>query len=1042
MSWDNPRFIKTPPGYNSAMSEDTEKTQSDSVEDSESKEIFDYDAYISKHPDFKNLFEDCFKSSGLPEEKRDFVKNELIKNLEEKQDFTENEFKFTVENVIDDFASEYELNQQFTDYSLILNTLIELNKLDSFQVNILLIIQNYIPTIKRSRNIKYLTEMIYGECSENLEILFDYDSCIEKIDSKLSKANSKTLAKILYGELKTNTRPDVMKTEIKNRLKSMTHSSYFLDDEIDLEEFSKERFESLFEEISDELNERIAKEIDFEALEQKYGYWNNDLKKEDNSSTCDSPESPNEPKESSDIDNDVPKDNSNESIELNDLGLEDIGNDEIKLDLELLKDENIKNNLKVVYNHLGFPDFNENITSKLKHMDLKYGSAYRIMNMLANQIAKGDFVEDEFYQEFYKLLYCETLNKKEIQIKEEKFTYHALKSKTDLSFDSSFYPNDFLDEDILYDIEYNLKSLKNFSHVQLNSLLLLKDKKPLLRRVDQIKCIFALSEIKSLHFLIQRISKNKSLDIKLLKENLKDLTPKDLAIFLNDNEETNKDNLYEKAVKAIEIDNNAKSEDPISAELDNKSRYGDDIDYNWLAIDIYDLVIKQGYIGKIKDYFKLYYKLRGNNDFEKIENEFFFDEEVHEEILNELIARYSKANINLTRIKYYLIKLSKLSIFQLNILLLILDKKITSNKEDQIKELFKSIDLDDLDNYIYIIENISLFELDLLRSKFAKYDKKELAKYIQADNIDDYTHEELLDKFLETIQKQLNSEVDVDSENKKMDFGVLSDDLYKLKIDELNESEMFVEPSVEEDDASVSDDASIDMADNYSDGEDDAVGEVDSSVDEDLSSDVAAEVEVEDSAISDDVSDVVEVVDSAISDDVSDVANVVVGGDSSVDDVKIDIEDEESIKPTSEDKSIENASDVPSEVENSIENPFENIGIDELFNYNDDFNKEIEIIKSIFADYNGQDNYKEWVKLKLNEINEFLAYPVSFEEIEKDLPDKLALDSNSSLNGSVESNQSSEDKQRNNDMFIKFAEFYKEGLLTKEEFEKKKKELL
>ena len=232
------------------------------------------------------------------------------------------------------------------------------------------------------------------------------------------------------------------------------------------------------------------------------------------------------------------------------------------------------------------------------------------------------------------------------------------------------------------------------------------------------------------------------------------------------------------------------------------------------------------------------------------------------------------------------------------------------------------------------------------------------------------------------------------------------------------------------------------MADNSSDGEDDAVGEVDSSVDEDLSSDVAAEVEVEDSAISDDVSDVVEVEDSAISDDVSDVANVVVGGDSSVDDVKIDIEDEESIKPTSEDKSIENASDAPSEVENSIENPFENIGIDELFNYNDDFNKEIEIIKSIFADYNGQDNYKEWVKLKLNEINEFLAYPVSFEEIEKDLPDKLALDSSSPLNGYEDSEQSSEDKQRNNDMLIKFGEFYKEGLLTKEEFEKKKKELL
>ena len=274
--------------------------------------------------------------------------------------------------------------------------------------------------------------------------------------------------------------------------------------------------------------------------------------------------------------------------------------------------------------------------------------------------------------------------------------------------------------------------------------------------------------------------------------------------------------------------------------------------------------------------------------------------------------------------------------------------------------------------------------------------------------------------------------MDVDSENKKLDFGILSDELYKLKIDELNESEMFVESSVEEDDTSVSDDASIDMADNSFDGEDDAVGEVDSSVDEDVSSDVVV----------DDSSDVVEVEDSAISDDVSDVANVVVGGDSSVDDVKIDIEDEESIKPTSEDKSIENASDAPSEVENSIENPFENIGIDELFNYNDDFNKEIEIIKSIFADYNGQDNYKEWVKVKLNEINEFLAYPVSFEEIEKDLPDKLALDSSSPLNGYEDSEQSSEDKQRNNDMLIKFGEFYKEGLLTKEEFEKKKKELL
>ena len=247
MSWDNPRFIKTPPGYNSAMSEDTEKTQSDSVEVSESKEIFDYDAYISKHPDFKNLFEDCFKSSGLPEEKRDFVKNELIKNLEEKQDFTENEFKFTVENVIDDFASEYELNQQFTDYSLILNTLIELNKLDSFQVNILLIIQNYIPTIKRSRNIKYLTEMIYGECSENLEILFDYDSCIEKIDSKLSKANSKTLAKILYGELKTNTRPDVMKTEIKNRLKSMCINTIGLSSNYTINELVKRLYLSFTE---------------------------------------------------------------------------------------------------------------------------------------------------------------------------------------------------------------------------------------------------------------------------------------------------------------------------------------------------------------------------------------------------------------------------------------------------------------------------------------------------------------------------------------------------------------------------------------------------------------------------------------------------------------------------------------------------------------------------------------------------------------------------------------------------------------------------
>ena len=462
MAYDDPRFLMKPSVYNSAMSEDTEKTQSDSVEDSESKEIFDYDAYISKHPDFKNLFEDCFKSSGLPVEKLDSVKNELIKNLEEKQDFTENEFKFTVENVIDDFASEYELNQQFSDYSLILNTLIELNRLDSFQLNILLLIQNKKPIINRLTKIKHLTKLIYKECGKNLDILFDYDSCIEKIDSKLNKINSKDLNKILYDELEITTKPDVLKGVIKNKLKSMTHRDYFFDDEIDLEEFSKERFIELFDEISDELNELIAAEIDFEDLEKKYGSWNKDLKKDDDSSASSSQtESSNQPKKQSEIDN-KSKDKSVQDSELNSRGLTNNDNGEIKVDLELLKDENIKNNLKVVYNHLGFPDFNENITSNLKRMDLKYGSAYRIMNMLANQIADGDFVEDEFYQEFYNLLYCETLNKKEIQIKEEKFTYHALKSKTDLSFDSSFYPNDFLDEDILYDIEYNLKSLKKF----------------------------------------------------------------------------------------------------------------------------------------------------------------------------------------------------------------------------------------------------------------------------------------------------------------------------------------------------------------------------------------------------------------------------------------------------------------------------------------------------------------------------------------------------------------------------------------------------
>ena len=178
MPYEYRRYNKPISGYNPAMSEDTDKTQSDDGDGSQSKEIFDYDAYISEHPNCKNLFEDCFKRSGLPEEKRDFVKNELIKNLEEKQDFTENEFKFTVENVIDDFASEYELNQQFSDYSLNLNTLIELNKLDSFQLNILLIIQNKKPIIKRSTKLKYLTEMLYRECGENLEILFDYDLCI------------------------------------------------------------------------------------------------------------------------------------------------------------------------------------------------------------------------------------------------------------------------------------------------------------------------------------------------------------------------------------------------------------------------------------------------------------------------------------------------------------------------------------------------------------------------------------------------------------------------------------------------------------------------------------------------------------------------------------------------------------------------------------------------------------------------------------------------------------------------------------------------
>lgn len=1014
MPYEYRRFVKKPSDYTSGMSEKTKHSESDIEDDSiKSNEIFVYDSYISDHPDCKNIFEDYFKISGLPEEKRDFVKNEIIRTFENKRDFTEKEFKFTIENIIDDFASEYELNQQFSDYSLILNTLIELNRLDSFQLNILLLIQNKKPINKRSTKIKHLTKLLYMECGKNLDILFDYDSCIAKIDSKLNKINSKDLNKILYDELEITNKPEVLKGVIKNKLDSMTHSDYFLDDEIDLEEFSKERFIELFDEISDELNERIAEEIDFEGLEKKYGSWNKDLKKDDNSSTISSQtESSIQPKKPSCIDNNS-KDKSNQDSELNFLGLTNNDNSEIKVDLELLKDENIKNNLKVAYDFLGFPDFNENFTSNLKKANLKYGSAYKIMNKITNQITVGDFVEDEFYQEFYNILDFETLNKKEIRIKEEKFIYHALKSRTNLSFDSTIYPNDFIDDNIFDDIEYNLKNLKNFSHVKLNSLLLLKDKKPLLRKVDQIKCIFALGEVKNLHFLIQRISKNKSLDIKFIKENLKDLFPKNLAIFLNDSKETNKDLLYEKAVKAIEMNNNSKSEDYISESRDN-------IDYNWLAIDIYDLVIKQGHRGKIKDYFKLYYKLRGNNDFEKIENEFFFDEEVHDEILKELISRYSKTEINLTRIKYYLIKLSRLSIFQLNILLLILDKKITSNKEDQIKELFKIIDLDDLDNYIYIIENISLFELDLLRNKFSKYEKKELAKYVSVENSENYSHEELLDKFLETIQKHLNSQADFDSENQKLDFNLLADELYKLKIDELNESKIFVvDYSVDEDvDSSIGN------------GEDLSV--VDSSVDEDVDSsvgDVESDVEVEVSSIEDDKGSFVE--DNPIGND-----------EDSSDDVKSDVEADGPAEPIQEDNSTESETDTLSQSKDSNENPLENIDIDELFNYDDDFNKETIIIKSIFADYDLEDNYKEWVKERLNEINEFLAYPISFDDIENDLPEELIVKDNSSAEIPDNSKLSWEEKQKNNEILIKFAELYQKGLLTEEEYEKKKKELL
>ena len=35
-----------------------------------------------------------------------------------------------------------------------------------------------------------------------------------------------------------------------------------------------------------------------------------------------------------------------------------------------------------------------------------------------------------------------------------------------------------------------------------------------------------------------------------------------------------------------------------------------------------------------------------------------------------------------------------------------------------------------------------------------------------------------------------------------------------------------------------------------------------------------------------------------------------------------------------------------------------------------------------------------------------------------------------------------EEKQKNNEILIKFAELYQKGLLTEEEYEKKKKELL
>ena len=110
----------------------------------------------------------------------------------------------------------------------------------------------------------------------------------------------------------------------------------------------------------------------------------------------------------------------------------------------------------------------------------------------------------------------------------------------------------------------------------------------------------------------------------------------------------------------------------------------------------------------------------------------------------------------------------------------------------------------------------------------------------------------------------------------------------------------------------------------------------------------------------------------------------------------------------------------------------------------DDYESMLDVIVLFFKnEYNIGNTTKEWFNLKLDQINEELGTSYTIEDImelnsEIELGD-FKLDNDSIINESLEE---SIPKMSNDELLFKYAELYEKGLLTREEFDKKKKELL